>query len=64
MTLHPIPPEFPYSIYEENLVFFFSVHKRNNRGGEKRVTSSLLSDQKPAVERGVGGKSNTSHPIS
>jgi hypothetical protein len=23
MTLHPIPSEFPYTVYEENLVFFF-----------------------------------------
>ena len=23
MTLHPIPSEFPYTVYEENLIFFF-----------------------------------------
>jgi hypothetical protein len=23
MTLHPIPSEVPYTVYEENLIFFF-----------------------------------------
>ncbi len=25
MTLHPIPSEFPYTVYEENLVFFSKI---------------------------------------
>jgi hypothetical protein len=25
MTLQPIPPEFPYTVYEENFLFFFII---------------------------------------
>ncbi len=48
MTLLPIPSEFPYTVYEENFIFFLSVHcmaciKLNNNAGPLRIRHNLAS---------------------
>jgi hypothetical protein len=53
MTLHPIPSEFPYSVYEENFVFFFKSvedkaiawHQRKGSNLSVKVTYVSMSNE-------------------
>jgi hypothetical protein len=43
MTLHPIPSEFPYTVYEKNFVFFFISDLSGKSGQELAPTRDLAA---------------------
>ncbi len=43
MTLHLIPSEFPYTVYEKNFVFFFISDLSGKSGRELATTRDLAA---------------------
>jgi hypothetical protein len=57
MTLHPIPSEFPYTVYEENFLFFFISVERTralSTVSTQKLSSSSNEAQVLTSEKGKG----------